>query len=336
MKYIRATTFLGFEETALAVGLDPEALLRAAGLQPKDIRNEKNRISINAAAAIFHHAALASGCEDFALRVSRHRKLSVLGPLAMLTYVEPTVREAVAAVLRYQAMHTNAVHAHLVEQDGLAYLGCHVDLERNVPGRQAHELTIATINKILSVLLGPAWRPLQVCFRHGPPRVQTLHSAVFRTDVEFNSGADCVILRSSDLDREISTADPQLARNVRDYLSTLELPAQASLRFEVRQVVEILIVSGNCTAEAVAQRLGLPVRTFYLRLKQDDASFAAIVNDVRKEIAVRKLETADASMSEISGILGFSSLPAFSRWFRQHFGCTARDWVADQASVRNR
>ncbi|MFD0531731.1 helix-turn-helix domain-containing protein [Kitasatospora arboriphila] len=32
------------------------------------------------------------------------------------------------------------------------------------------------------------------------------------------------------------------------------------------------------------------------------------------------------SLTEIADLLGFSAPSAFSRWFREQFGCTAREW----------
>ncbi|MFF5030406.1 helix-turn-helix domain-containing protein [Streptomyces collinus] len=34
------------------------------------------------------------------------------------------------------------------------------------------------------------------------------------------------------------------------------------------------------------------------------------------------------SFTEVAALLGFASSGAFSRWFREHFGCSPRDWRA--------
>lgn len=334
MKYIRGAALQGFESAAAAVGLDLSRLMLMAGLEADAFSSPSSKVPINAALALLNYAAMYSGREDFALRLARGRGLSVLGPRAMLAYTEPTVRDAVKAIIRHQAVHANGARMRLEEQDGIALCHCQLDLDHNIPSRQGYELAVATIHMVLSLMMGPGWRPVRICFRHGPPVAATVHSAVFRTAIEFNSEADCVVFRSSDLDRKITTADPQFARDVRDYLQSVDTPLKASLQHEVRLLVDGTIGSGNCTAEAVARRLGLPLRTFYLRLKQEGASFAAIIDDVRRDHALRRLEAANASMTEISSLLGFSSLPAFSRWFRQRFGCTARDWMALREKIK--
>jgi AraC-like DNA-binding protein len=39
------------------------------------------------------------------------------------------------------------------------------------------------------------------------------------------------------------------------------------------------------------------------------------------------------SLTEISGLLGFSAPSAFSRWFRDQFGTSAREWRARPAAT---
>jgi AraC-like DNA-binding protein len=58
----------------------------------------------------------------------------------------------------------------------------------------------------------------------------------------------------------------------------------------------------------------------------DRHKFHAIVDSVRSELAVRLLQNRRASLDAVADMLGFSSVSAFSRWFRDRFGTRPSEW----------
>jgi AraC-like DNA-binding protein len=87
-----------------------------------------------------------------------------------------------------------------------------------------------------------------------------------------------------------------------------------------------LLPSGRCTAELVARYLGIDRRTLHRRLELEGASFSALVSEVRMEAAQRHLSNPRQSVTDLAGMLGFSDISAFSRWFSSKFGCSPRRW----------
>jgi AraC-like DNA-binding protein len=118
----------------------------------------------------------------------------------------------------------------------------------------------------------------------------------------------------------------------RDVVEAATSPARAaapSADAEVDRVCDLataLLPMGLCTLERVARHLGVDPRTLQRRLARQETSFGAIVDDLRAEQAARFLRTTDLSLTEMAETLGFSALSAFSRWFRQRFGCSATSW----------
>ena len=60
------------------------------------------------------------------------------------------------------------------------------------------------------------------------------------------------------------------------------------------------------------------------------------INSLRTELAIRDCDTTPVqqtrSMKEIAGLLGFSELSAFSRWFRTEFGSSPTAWRAGRGN----
>ena len=58
------------------------------------------------------------------------------------------------------------------------------------------------------------------------------------------------------------------------------------------------------------------------------ASFSSIVEAVRMEMVGRYLDDPNRPLYLIAQLLGFFSLSAFSRWFRDRYGCSPSKWRA--------
>jgi AraC-like DNA-binding protein len=94
---------------------------------------------------------------------------------------------------------------------------------------------------------------------------------------------------------------------------------------KVRELVRLLLSSGNCSAEKVARGLGVDRRTVHRHLAAVGETFSSVLNEARIEIAAQLL-ASHRPLAEIAERLGFSGAPAFSRWFRQSFGCSPSSW----------
>jgi AraC-like DNA-binding protein len=126
----------------------------------------------------------------------------------------------------------------------------------------------------------------------------------------------------------IPAADPTLNREVKRWLDV----QLASLRDEpveqARQIVRMLLPSGLCSVDRVAQHLGMHRRTLNRHLAAKGESVTTIINAVRAELAQEYLANSRRRLYEVAELLGFSSAGDFSRWFRGQEGVTPSKWAA--------
>ena len=108
---------------------------------------------------------------------------------------------------------------------------------------------------------------------------------------------------------------------------------RSRLSDSVRQLVVLLLPRGLCRVEVVAQHLGIDRRTVARRLADEGTSFSDLVNDLRRDLYERYLTDGARSLTEVSALLGFSALSAFSRWHRQRFGIAARQLKSKRAAL---
>ena len=107
------------------------------------------------------------------------------------------------------------------------------------------------------------------------------------------------------------------------------LADRTSGRSPLRTVVENLIVQLSPHDDAclgtVAKRLGKSERTLARRLAAEGLHFGKVLDEVRRELAVRYLGDADLPIKEIAYRLGFNHPSAFSHACRRWLGRTPLD-----------
>jgi AraC-like DNA-binding protein len=81
----------------------------------------------------------------------------------------------------------------------------------------------------------------------------------------------------------------------------------------------------------VARHLRLCVRTLQRQLEAADTSFSALVEEVRRELAVRYMSNPRYPIGRVAALLGYNQQGSFTNWFASRFGMTPRDWRNGQA-----
>ena len=324
---VRSASLVDYPEIAQSVGLDPYKMLERVGLSRSCLRNPDLRISADAVAELLEASASAARVDDFALRLAQRRGLSNLGPLALIVREQPTVRKAIEVLIQYLGVNTDALCPRLEEKDRV------VTISRMLSGkgwrtRQALELSVGMLYRIMKTFLGDAWRPQEVCFMHSAPKQPEVHERFFGTRVKFGWDYDGIVCRAADLERSIPTSDPVMARYLKAYFDSILPSARHEVSETVRELVWVMLNSGTCSVERVAKHLGVDRRTLNRRLASEGRSYSSILDAVRTDMVASFVEHGQRPLNEIACMLGFSGLSAFSRWFRNRFGRSASEWRA--------
>jgi len=82
----------------------------------------------------------------------------------------------------------------------------------------------------------------------------------------------------------------------------------------------------SATLAGAAAALNLPPRTLQRRLAAEGASFAGLLDEVRRELSLRLLADPVTSIAEVAFALGFGDQPAFHRAFSRWQGSTPGEY----------
>jgi AraC-like DNA-binding protein len=331
---VRAATLTHFVSVATACGLDPRSLVAEVGLPARCLDDPDLMLPAMRVGRLLELAARRGPEPAFGLRMAMSRRLSNLGPLGLLVRDQPTLRLALGALVRHIHLHNQAIAITLEEEDGWVTIREDAAVTGAEPARQATELAMGTTLRVLNIFMGESWRPQQVCFTHAAPPDITLHQRVFGRSVAFGQDFTGIVCKASDLDAPNPGADPVMARYTRRLLE--KAPARnAPMSDRVRRMAVLLLPRGHCRAEIVAQHLGVTRRTVANHLASEHTTFSGVVDAMRQDLLSRYLAEGTHSLSQVSALLGFSELSAFSRWHRQRHGTTARARLKAQDAPRD-
>lgn len=317
----RSAGLTGFLELAREVGLDAHALAAAVGLPPEVLTDPDLRVAVELMGRMFEMAAEQSGVDDFALRVAENRRISNMGAVGLVIREQPTLRKALQAYARYQWLQNDAYTLALEEFGDQAVLRIHGPAWQQ---RQAQEISVATAVKTLKAIMGDGWKPEEVWLTHAAPARIDTHRRVFGVMPIFDQDGMAVVVKRSDLDAAIASADPVMARQVAIFLERMTEGRSIDLRDKVGDLIVALLPDGLCSVESVARRLGMDRRTLHRRLQAEGTTFSGILDLTRQDMAASLLLTSDRPLQSVADLLGFSSLSAFAHWFRRKFGQSAR------------
>ena len=323
---IRSASLTGYADVARAAGLEPLRMLRAAGLDRSCLDDHDIKIRAGAVRNLLEHSAEASGVEDFGLRLAAERNLSNLGPIGLIAREEPSVRQALESIGHYMRIHNESLTVRINVRSEVAIVSLDIHVGRPRPARQATELAVGVLHRIMRMFLGSKWSPDVVCFAHARPKSVAAHTKFFGSPIEFDHVFTGIVCHPRDLEAPIVTSDPVMARTARRYLDAMLERPHSEAKDVAREMICVLLPTGRCSAERVAVHMGITRRTLDRRLARNGKTFHDILEGVRAELCGRYMDSSARSLTDVANLLGFANLSSFSRWFRVRFGTKASAW----------
>lgn len=328
----RGAKLIGYEALACRMGLDVHRMLGNAGLPLKALADPDTLISVDAVATLLEASARESGQDTFGLLLAETRRIGNLGVLAAVLREEPTLRDAVQSLARYICVQNGGLCLKVDDMGQFTMLFLDLKLRNQRDSRQGIEMAVAITLSTLRSLAHEDFRPVSICFRHGPPRSLDVHRRVLSAPIDFSQPFNAIVCRSRDLDLPVPYADPELGRAIKRRLDQDLTESKDAPLDRVRQIVRMLLPGGRCSVEQVAEQLGTHRRTLNRQLALAGESVSTVIDNIRAEMAQLYLSGGAQTLYQVGHLLGFSSGAEFSRWFRGRFGMTASEWVASRES----
>jgi AraC-like DNA-binding protein len=306
--------------------------LRAAGIAPDATAHPDGRVPTRAMAALWAWAVDATGDADLGLHATEHSHPGALGLLGYLMLTSATVHEALALGVRYFALLNDGFE--LAVEDGSVgearalalVLRPRPGAEADWPGdhRQLAESVLLGAQRQVAQLVAREAPALEVRFRHAAPANTREHARLFGAPVRFAQPHDALLLPAAVGDWPVHAAHPALHATLRAQADQLlaSVATEDPVRARARRAIALRLRAGPPRLELVARDLAMSPRAVQRALAEAGGTYQALVDDVRRELALRLLEQPGATAAEVALATGFAEAASFSRAFRRWTGRT--------------
>src|SRR6266702_8859032 len=256
-----------------------------------------------------------ASCPTFALQMAETRQKFGTGVVNILLAHKRTLREVLLAAAEYRHLLNEALAVYVENAGDTVTIREELVVEPGTPTKQAIELAVAVLARHASALLGDHWKPRTVHFTHAGPADLTFHRRFFGCALQFGSDFNGFVCAAADLDYPNPAADPELVRYAESLATPMNAASADSAALEVRKAIYLLLPLEQATVELVSRQLGLSVRTMQRQLESAETSFSTLVEEVRRELAVRYMSNPRYPIGRVSALLGYSQQGSFTKWF---------------------
>jgi AraC-like DNA-binding protein len=321
---ISATVTIGLPQAIADAGGNLDEILQDLGVDPATLSRAEGFIPCANFARILDATARRTGDPAFGLHFGARSNPKNNGCLAYAVMNSPTVISAFETAARYIHLHNEAAQLALSEDKHLSYWSYSLnklDLENS---RQFVDYGMAAALNVLRLMVGSLWSPREVHFEHQSEEMITAYREVFRSPIVFASSSNAFVMDSEFCKQPVPAADPNLFRILTCYLDDVltRIPKKNAALAPIRTTIVQLMAHGGLNLARTAKALGVSARTLQRQLKQQGLSFAEVLDDTRRGLAVEYLKDRENTLTEIAFLLGYSEVSAFNRAFKRWTGKT--------------
>lgn len=313
---------------AAARGVTARSLYEAVNLSPAVLDDPDYRIPFAQLVSLYEKAAALTGDDAFGLHVGENVDPKAFDVLGYSVINSPTLGEALDRVVRYNFIWTNG-SCFAVETDRAMTRIVYTYLDDSITERRHDaEMTFAAIAVLGRLVTNSDLSPSGVTFQHGRPRETAEHARIFRCPVEFNTSANEFFLNSSALSLPIVKADPGLCVVLDRHAEELvaKYPREDTLIDRVRTMIKAQLSGGDAALDRLANQLGMSGRTLQRKLREHGTSHQELLDQMRRDLAMRYLREPEMAICEVAYLLGFSESSAFHRAFKRWTGATPNEF----------
>lgn len=321
-----ATWVLAVERALQVAGVEPAALMREVGVDPQLIRDPERRITVANMWKLWRAAVEKTGDDAFGLRVAEHLFPTHLNALLFALQASTTLRESVQRLQRYARVVTTIAEIRVDEGADLVRVVLDADCSSS-PERpyQPVDAFMAIVVKTFRDLLGERAGDalLEIQLQRPQPNNLARFVAFFDRPLRFGCAENALLIRREAMDVQLPGANSAIAlmndQLLNEYLSRMN---KEQVGLWVRREIIAQLGSDEVSQERVADKLNMSSRNLHRKLAEEGVSFKALLDQIRRDLALRYLSVSAMSLNEVTYSLGFIDQSSFSRAFKRWTGKT--------------
>lgn len=312
-------------QVAGARGVDAQRLMAEAGFEAGWLGDAEARMPLAVEERLWNRAAELTGDPLFGLHAAAAIRPGAFDVLDYAMRTAPDLRTALQRLARYNRLVHDLATFEVIPDGAAVRIEHRFDGIGARPCRQAAEFTLASLVVVASQISVQPVQALAVEFAHPAAGEAAVYREVFGAMPRFDAPVSCLTLAADLLDRAVPAADPALSRIVTAHAEQLlaaHAPVHEGIAAQVRRQLAEGMANGPMTLKQIAHRLHLSERSLQRRLDDEGTRFADLVDEVRRELALRYIADERLALGEVAYLLGFAEPSPFHRAFKRWTGTT--------------
>ncbi len=325
--YARALVDLAVDRGAAA-----EALFQRADIDPLSLVDQDNRLPFARFKALMRAAKSLTGDPALALRFGEASLFSQMSIVGLISETSETLAEGLAQLNRYGRLVIevaglgDADRFAVVRGEGECTGAFWLEDRRPDPG-DFPELTESTLTRFVCGVArqfgGP---PLARAVRvtHPEPAYRAEYDRIFQAPVTFDSDRNALLIDNAWTTRRTGRSNRYVFGIFSERAEALleNLRSARTARGRVESALVPILHTGETDMDRVARALGLSRPTLYRQLRAEGINYEALLDDLRRRMALHYLDGRKVSVSQTAYLVGFSDPSAFSRAFKRWTGAS--------------
>lgn len=256
---------------------------------------------------------------EFAQRTN-FQQLELFGPLIASC---KTVQEAIDLFQRYlPLLHPQmGFEVEAKKQTLCIYYGRH---QREPVNKVYSEIVLGAMPVWGERLTGRSVEIREAWFRHDAPAYADRYREHFQCDVLFNQPYDALWGNVEFLSLPVLSASPIYHAKIKEQASE-HLQSIETVTLSIKTLL-LERLPDDVSVEEVSSALNVSERTLQRKLAEENTHFKALKQEVRRDEAIRLLETTKYSVEQIAFNLGYEQRSSFSAAFQRWTGVTPAKW----------
>jgi AraC-like DNA-binding protein len=315
-------------DLAVSKGASRQALLKRSQIDPDDLADQDNRISLNNYLALMKAGVELCNEPALALQFGEAFSMPQLSIVGLIGQSVETVAEGFAQMNRYVRLMIDAGEGgtadwfQMTRDDDGVWMALTSNIYIEHPALTESAFARCVCRHDRNIIIKPFAKAVH--FTHVQPDYHAEYDRIFQMPVVFGSDKNALLIDESFMSIKL----PPTSRYVFGILSERadvllkSLENSKTVKGQVESLLIPILHTGELSMELIASKLGLGRQTLYRKLKAEGVSYEKLLDELRHQMALHYLGGKKVSVNEAAYLVGFSDPSAFSRAFKRWTGAS--------------
>jgi len=308
-----------------------EILCRLADVTIDELKDNNKPVTPKQVGDIWQNAIHLSKDSRFGLHFGESLQLSALGIVGEIIKSSDTVGSALTIAASLTHLITTAFKLEVIQDDhtfSVQFIPPDADWKNSMTSIQTLDLLMVFVIHELDGLLLKKIKPITVSYAREIDDIAD-YERVMRCKPTFNANENLITFDKAYWIEPIISANYELQNFLLQKLPPLKNPNSNKQPLHNRIYNYMLANSylGMVSLDDIASNFNLSTRTLQRKLREEGISFQQVADEVRKSLAINYLKAGEYPVKQVSYMLGYNELSAFTRTFKRWTGTTPSTYM---------